>query len=171
MAFAITNTKFEDERFSNFDEFRERKAKGEFDHQVPILQWKGKVMNESMAILRFVGKMTGLYPEDDFEAWRVDSINDFLNDYPVKINPNQFFKKDFGEEKLNEFLEIIKKVVDFLTKKLEENGKTYLVGDKITTADCFACHFITAYIFNKDLPAGETWTAKSQEIAAKSPVF
>ena len=40
--------------------------------QIPVLVHKGHVMNESMAILRFVGKNFGYYPQDAFEAWNVD---------------------------------------------------------------------------------------------------
>ena len=37
--------------------------------QIPVLFHKGKVMNESMAILRYLGKVLGYYPEDAFAAW------------------------------------------------------------------------------------------------------
>ena len=46
--------------------------------QVPVITHKGKVLNESMAILRYTGKNLGYYPKDEFEAYKVDALIDFV---------------------------------------------------------------------------------------------
>ncbi len=45
-------------------------------------------MNESAAILRFLGKQHGYYPTDPNEAWFVDATADFIGDYGAKFAPN-----------------------------------------------------------------------------------
>merc|ERR1719313_3169716 len=74
---------YEDERLT-FEEFGARKASLP-GGQLPFMEHEGKVMNESMAMFRYIGKKTGLYPEDNYEAWSFDQVVDFLNDYMTKI--------------------------------------------------------------------------------------
>jgi len=73
---ALTHAKvaFEDDRLS-FESFGPRKAAGEFPNgQLPCLVHDGKYLNESLAILRFVGHKFGYYPfENAHDAWYVDS--------------------------------------------------------------------------------------------------
>ena len=46
------------------------KATGVFpNNQLPVVVHKGKYYNESVAMLRFVGKHFGYYPENLNEAW------------------------------------------------------------------------------------------------------
>jgi len=47
-----------------------------FSRQVPALKVEGKVLGQSSAIMRFIGKLTGLYPTDAVTAALVDSIMD-----------------------------------------------------------------------------------------------
>ena len=56
-----------------------KKEAGELPNgQVPVITHKGKVLNESMAILRYTGKNLGYYPKDEFEAYKVDALIDFV---------------------------------------------------------------------------------------------
>lgn len=62
LVFSIGHIKFIDDRFS-FEDFPKRKAKGEFKFgQVPVLEVDGKSYAQTNAILRYTGKITGLYP-------------------------------------------------------------------------------------------------------------
>ena len=42
-------------------------------------------LNESIAILRFVGRQYGYYPPDAHEMWRTDAIVDYANDFIPKL--------------------------------------------------------------------------------------
>ncbi len=91
-------------------------------------------MNETSAILRYLGKQHGYYPADPMEAWQVDAIADFLTDYMIKYGPNQMMKKDFSDAAFTDFTNNWTHIVAFLGKQLK-HGKPFLTGDKITTAD------------------------------------
>lgn len=49
--------------------------------QVPILEIDGKMMNQSMAIARYVAKQVNLVGKNDLEALEIDSIVDSINDF------------------------------------------------------------------------------------------
>ena len=55
------------------------------------------MMNESLSILRYVGKQYGYYPSDPQERWATDAIVDFVNDYLVKLVEIVFFEKRLDE--------------------------------------------------------------------------
>jgi hypothetical protein len=59
--------------------------------QLPILDieetnGKNKVVGQSAAILRHVGKLAGLYPADDMEAMEVDMICDHIEDSTKRVS-------------------------------------------------------------------------------------
>lgn len=171
MCLAHSKANWENE-ITTGEDWQKRKASGEFPNgQIPVLVYKGKYMNESLAILRFVGKKTGMYPIDDEEAWACDAIVDYVNDFLPKFAPAQLFKKDFSEEAQVEFEANIEKLVSFLSKKLEAHGQNFMVGDKVTIADCQVSMAIFSFIFNKTLPGGPAFTDRAQAVVAKHPAF
>ncbi len=100
-------------------EFAARKAAGEFPNgQIPILAHKGRILNESVAILRYVGKELGYYPADNLEAWYVDSLIDFVKDSIDKILPIVFGKR-FDEAGLAEYSQVVIKFCAFYEKHLK----------------------------------------------------
>ena len=64
-------------------------------------------MNESMAILRYVGKHFGYYPEDAYESWRIDATLGLLGDAMVTVATNTMHKKDFSEAGSEEYAKIL----------------------------------------------------------------
>ena len=56
-------------------------------------------MSQSTAILRFAGKLSGLYPEDPVRALKVDEILDSLVDL-INIVVPSFYEQD--KEKVRE---------------------------------------------------------------------
>lgn len=61
---------FEDKRIS-IPEFLEMKKAGAFTFgSLPVLGIDGEMIAESIAILRYIGKMGGLYPKDLKDACR-----------------------------------------------------------------------------------------------------
>lgn len=75
---AYAGLELEDHRFASRDEFTTLKTEGKLSFgQVPLLEIDEKhQMVQSGAILRYLAKITGLYPEDPLEAAKVDSVFD-----------------------------------------------------------------------------------------------
>ena len=61
---------FEDERLS-FEDFGKMRHGLRFN-SLPVLEIDGNPITQSNAISRYVGKMAGLYPEDDLQALYCD---------------------------------------------------------------------------------------------------
>lgn len=49
--------------------------------QVPVLEWDGHKVNQSVALARFLGKKYGLGGSDDFENLEIDAIVDTIHDF------------------------------------------------------------------------------------------
>lgn len=81
----------------DFPTFGKQKAAGEFPFgSVPVLDVDGVRVCESNAILRFVGKQAGLYPNDAVQALRVDEILDLMEDIAATLKPT--FSLPAGEK-------------------------------------------------------------------------
>eukprot|EP00730_Choanoeca_flexa_P016142 TRINITY_DN7569_c0_g1_i3.p1 TRINITY_DN7569_c0_g1~~TRINITY_DN7569_c0_g1_i3.p1 ORF type:complete len:177 (+),score=30.47 TRINITY_DN7569_c0_g1_i3:102-632(+) len=80
---------FEDMRVSK-DEFTALKDAGKCPSgQLPVLQLpSGETLSQSWAILRYVGRQTGLYPKDDMEAYKVDATFNLVEDVVGKLVPS-----------------------------------------------------------------------------------
>ena len=106
--------------------------------QLPSLLIDGEYYVQSLAILRMLGKMYGLYPEDAEQAYLVDMVMDATMDLT-----DRYWEVDPRANKPNED-ELLKKYLDqYVTtffagmqKRLESNStRDYIVGDKLTIAD------------------------------------
>ena len=83
-AFHAAKQEYKDVRFQ-WAEFQEMKKEGKYATGVPILKLpSGKEVTQSGAILRYIGKMGGLYPTDLETALICDSIVDTVLDLMAK---------------------------------------------------------------------------------------
>ena len=80
---------FEDERMSH-DQFRDLKEAGKLPYgQLPILEVDGVVIAQSLAIARFCGRQSGLYPmENAVDSARVDEILDTASQITELLHPS-----------------------------------------------------------------------------------
>jgi glutathione S-transferase len=86
LAAAHGGLEFEDHRFKSRDELVAMKESGELPYgQVPALSVDGKILAQSNAIMRYIGKATNLYPSDPIQAALVDSIMDQETDMTAGI--------------------------------------------------------------------------------------
>lgn len=86
LAFFIGDVPFVDERITR-DEFQSRKDTLPFT-RLPVLQVDDETLGETNAILRFAGRLGGLYPvNDSFAALRIDEILNSLDEFAKKIAP------------------------------------------------------------------------------------
>ena len=124
---------FEDVRIS-FPEFLEMRDNLRFKC-VPTLEINGEVVTQSNAMCRYVGKMAGLYPEDDLQALYCDEALGAVEDLLHAITST------FGLEG-DELKAAREKLVDgwmttFISGlgQLIDRGGDYFADDRLTVAD------------------------------------
>ena len=100
------------------DDFAQRKAANEFPNgQLPVLVINDKYYNESLSILRFLGKKFGYYSDNADEAWFIDATVDYVNDF-LSVTYPVFYNEEFGDDKYTEFTQRIQKFASHLDKQL-----------------------------------------------------
>lgn len=135
LAFYMAGVPFEDRRVSR-REFANMKSELPFE-QLPTLAVDGVVFPQSAAILRYAGKIGGLYPEDPVRAAKCDAVIDCMFDIQAAIRPSIYetnaqrklsMRKTLTEVTLPQWL-------GYLERWLETAGTTFFVGDDITICD------------------------------------
>eukprot|EP01134_Creolimax_fragrantissima_P006381 CFRG6381T1 len=150
VAFAYGGIEFTDYRMEPKD-WPGIKAKTPFG-MVPVLEVEGQVYAEGYAILRYAGKLSGLYPEDPLQALRVDEVLAVIETSFVPALGRTFFMTDEAEKKA-ERERIASDVLPPFLKVLDEYAKGgYFVEDKLTIADIAMYEFIVQCAFLSDMP-------------------
>ena len=133
IAFHAAGIDFEDVRIT-FPEFMASRDSLRFKC-VPTLEIDGQVVTQSNAMCRYVGKMAGLYPEDDTQALYCDEVLGAMEDLLHSMTPT------FGLEG-DELKAAREKLVDgSLTTfikglgELIERGGDYFADNRLTVAD------------------------------------
>jgi glutathione S-transferase len=133
IAFHTADIDFEDVRIS-FPEFMEMRESLRFNC-LPTLEIDGKIVTQSNAMCRYVGRMAGLYPEDDLQALYCDEAMGASEDLLHAITPTLGLEGD-------ELKSAREKLVDgWLTTiikglgELIERGGDYLADNRLTVAD------------------------------------
>ena len=135
---------FEDVRIT-MDEFEEVILTGKLRksitipfHQLPVLEVNGQIIGQTGGIARYCGKLSNLYPKDDFLAAKVDQIIDAATDITSLISPtvrekNLKIRKIMRERLVNKLLP---RWFNYLEKILErEINSTWFVNNKMSIAD------------------------------------
>jgi glutathione S-transferase len=138
LAFFIGGIEFEDERITR-EELANRKPSLPFN-QLPALEVDGEVIAQSLAILRYAGTLSGLYPVTDaVAAYRIDELFAILDDmfnYPLWGASHR--EKD-TEKQLAMRAELasgmVPKTLGFLENRIVKNKGPYAAGSKLTVAD------------------------------------
>lgn len=134
IAFHAAGIEFEDNRLS-FPEFGAMRSTTRFN-SVPVLEIDGAAVTQSNGMLRYVGKMAGLYPEDALQALYCDEAMDAIEDLL------HYIVQTFGLE--GEELKVARqKLVDGwlstyikgLGELLQRGGGEYLADNRLTVAD------------------------------------
>ncbi|CDW77882.1 glutathione s-transferase [Stylonychia lemnae] len=153
MLLAHAKIEFEDVHYTP-ETLPAAKASGNLEFgQMPVLEKDGKFYSQSQAILRFLGKELGYYPEDTYHGYLVDSTLDFINDltnarFKANNHPEPETKKqllaDFYEKVLSNFFLAIQ-------KRLEANSSPdKIVGDKVTIADIALAAIAYSFFLNEN---------------------
>ena len=89
MALVHSKTAFEDNRVGG-ETWVAFKASGKCNNgQIPVLEINGQYLNQSAAILRFIGSQTGAYnTSDPFAMWAADVVIDTCSDFEKSTPKN-----------------------------------------------------------------------------------
>lgn len=140
-ALRIGGVAFEDKHVGR-DDFRRMKTENELPFgSLPAVDIGGSSparIAQSNAILRYAGKLAGLYPSDPLEALRVDELLDFVEDINQALSPSM--REPDVEKKLAMRKAIVDESIPSWARALEarlaaNSDPTHFVGDKLTIAD------------------------------------
>jgi prostaglandin-H2 D-isomerase / glutathione transferase len=134
LALAIGGVAFEDHRFS-FPEFAEIRKTAPFG-QVPVLEVDGVTITQSDAMLRYAGKLAGLYPTDAYQAMLCDEVSYVVEDANVKLGPT--FRMTGDEQKAARQALVSGSMTTYLgwlQKRLLAQGGEYFADNRLTVAD------------------------------------
>jgi len=134
LALSIAGIAFEDDRVS-FQDWPNRKADMPFA-SIPVLECDGRTLTQSNAINRYVGRLTGLYPSDPWQAALCDEAMDAVEDIVMQIVPT--FSMPEEEKKTRREALAAGPIPLFLSglgKRLAANGDAYFADNRLTIAD------------------------------------
>ena len=134
LAMHIGDIKFEDYRFT-FDRFKEVVSTTPLK-QVPTFAIDGKQITQCNAILRYIGRMSDLYPTDNFQALLCDEILEAMEDMTHKLVGTFGLEGDELKNARETLAEgPITRYLNWLQTKLEEQNGEYFVENRLTIAD------------------------------------
>ena len=145
LALAFGNIPFEDHRFPG-SEWPAMKNQTPL-HQVPTMEVDGEIVTQSDSLLRYAGKLAGLYPDDALEALHCDEAMATVDDIDNKIVPSFFISDDEEKRKVREAL-VAGPIPLFLRRletMLKERGGRYFAGNRLSVSD-FKVLMLTRYL-------------------------
>ncbi len=116
---------------------------------VPTLEVDGTVITQSNTINRYVGKLAGLYPKDDWQATLADEVMDAVEDVTTRIGATLFIE-DAAKKGAREALVAgpLPRFLEQLEARLERGGGEWFVENRLTVAD------LKCYLWVRWLKAG-----------------
>ena len=152
MLLSIAGESWEETNFT-FETWPEAKASGRYLFgQVPALELEdGTVMVQTPAIVQYLGRKFGLYPEDPLEAYNVDVINASIADV-TEAWVTIIFRtpEDKKAEAMEKFVSGTLNTNLAAWEKILEGGKSFIANDKLSIAD--AGVFLILETFEKISP-------------------
>jgi glutathione S-transferase len=134
LALHIGGIAFEDHRIAGKDwlAFRDKTP----FLAMPTLEVDGQVVSQSNSINRYVGKLTGLYPKDDWQAFLCDEVMDAAEDISTRIAHTIDLPED-AKKKAREKLAAghITRYLEQFQAKLKAAGGEYFADQRLTVAD------------------------------------
>lgn len=134
LALHIGGVAFEDYRFAgaDFAEVRKSTPLG----QVPTLQVNGVQVTQCDAILRYAGKLAGLYPSDPFQALLCDEVTYVVEEAGVKLGPTFGLSGDALKTARTALVNGSMPVyLGWLQNQLQAHGGEYFADNRLTIAD------------------------------------
>lgn len=106
--------------------------------KLPLLEFDGKVMDQSTSICRYLGKQLGIAGDNDMESAMIDAVADTITDMRLNFFPYIMESNDdVAEEKRKELKTVhYPFYLERLDKMVQENNG-YFVNGKLSWADLF----------------------------------
>ena len=103
---------------------------------MPTLEVDGKVVSQSNSINRYVGKLSGLYPKDDWQAFLCDEVMDAAEDISTQIAQTIDLPAD-AKKKAREELTAgpLTRYLEQFQARLKAAGGEYFADKRLTVAD------------------------------------
>lgn len=134
LALHLGGIAFEDSRFA-FSEFAEVRKSTPFG-QVPTLHVDGVLVTQSDAITRYVGKLTGLYPTDAYQALLCDEVMCALEDLSAKLGATFGLTGDALKDARTAYVQgPLTTYLRWLQSQLQAHGGLYFADNRLTIAD------------------------------------
>jgi len=134
LALYIGGVAFEDKRIAGKDwpAFRDQTP----FRAMPVLEVDGKAIAHSNTILRYAGKLAGLYPKDDWQATLCDEAMDAAEDIGTKIGNTMALGPDEKKKAREELASgPIPRFLEQLQARLKAAGGEYFADKRLTVAD------------------------------------
>jgi glutathione S-transferase len=137
LIFAAAGQKFEDVRIE-FDQWPTLKPQMPLG-QLPVLEFNGIQLPQSITIARFLAKQFQLAGKDEFDRAKVDAVVDTIVDLMMEFIPTRREEDQTKKQELIKkfFAETLPKYLKNLEvlSKLYGNGGRFFVGNNLTWAD------------------------------------
>eukprot|EP00933_Yihiella_yeosuensis_P004495 TRINITY_DN10886_c0_g3_i1.p1 TRINITY_DN10886_c0_g3~~TRINITY_DN10886_c0_g3_i1.p1 ORF type:complete len:217 (+),score=58.79 TRINITY_DN10886_c0_g3_i1:214-864(+) len=158
MVFAIGGIPFKDNNPKNCEDFAAQKEAA--GCQVPFLKIDGKVMGQSRAILRYLGKEVQydgkpLYPTDSMEAYWCDELIELVEDMRIPLTKTFSIQDQAEKEAARAAMFVEDGVIAKWLVKLDQRLATF--GPNITIGDIYAFCLVNMFrqpTFIDGIPAG-----------------
>ena len=163
LALYLGGIKFEDNRIS-FQTFAATKDQYPFGC-VPVMEVDGEIITQSNTMNRYIGRLTGLWPGDPWQAALCDETMDVIEDIVEKIMPT-FFISDEEEKKTARQLLVDGKLTLYLqslAQMLTARGGEYFSDGRLTVAD------LKVFIWLKGLVSGNLDYVPTDLVQQKTP--
>ena len=103
---------------------------------LPTLEVDGHVVSQSNSINRYVGKLTGLYPKDDLQAFLCDEVMDAAEDISTRIAQTIGLPEDAKKKARAELAAgHITRYLEQFETRLKAGGGEYFADRRFTVAD------------------------------------
>jgi prostaglandin-H2 D-isomerase / glutathione transferase len=134
LALTIGGIAFEDHRIAGPD-WPKHRDQMPF-RAMPVLEVDGKLVTQSNTINRYVGRLAGLYPKDDWQAAVADEIMDATEDIGSRIGAT-IALDEAAKKKAREALaaDALTRHLEVLQSRLQAGGGEYFADRRLTVAD------------------------------------
>jgi glutathione S-transferase len=134
LALTIGGVAFEDKRIPG-PEWPKLRDQMPF-RAMPVLEVDGKAIAHSNTILRYAGKLAGLYPKDDWQATLCDEAMDAAEDIGTRIGATMQLGPDEKKKAREELAAgLIPRYLEQLQARLKAAGGEYFADKRLTVAD------------------------------------
>ncbi|CAF0804899.1 unnamed protein product [Rotaria sordida] len=172
LIFAAAGQKFQDVRYER-NEWLSHKNEMPLG-QVPVLEFNGTKLPQSLSIARFLAKQFQLAGRDNFEQAKVDAVIDTINDammifMPIRRQEDEMKKKELMKKFFADQLPKHLKNLETLGK-LYGDGGPFFVGNHLTWADLYFYDILETLLYaNENCLNNYAWLKQNRVEVEKQP--